>query len=317
MTDWQDKLKHFWRHQDTWQKTLIISSIFFAVIFLVVVVETIRAGNTGFEKQSLWTWMELLIVPLLIPIGILWLTRRSEETERKVTAYKSRREDLQTYFDSMTELLLKHHLRSNEEGPEARSIARALTLSVTPGLDERQKGQILLFLYDSGLINRPPVINLAELNMEEASLFKADLRRSHLRDIILKGANLERANLYQANLQDARLQEANLDGAILVQANLRDTFLNNASLNAAVLRDTDLRGADLTNADLTEADLTDADLRGAELKNANFTNATIINTDFQNIKFTNQEIVTMLHDARIINNIQLPDGSQYSQPQTP
>ncbi|PIE80338.1 MAG: hypothetical protein CSA11_08445 [Chloroflexi bacterium] len=315
MKNWLDRTKNFWHQQAFWQKTVMIASVLGVLIFLWILLETIQAKNTGFEEQTLWTWMELLIVPLLIPIGVLWLTRRSEENERKVTAYKSQREDLQTYFDSMTELLLKYKLHSNDESREARSIARALTLIVTPGLDARQKGQVLLFVYDSGLINRPPVLNLAELNMENAWLFRADLSRSHLRELRLREAVLEQTNLYQTNLRDARLQGANLNGALLNQANLRGAFLNNASLNASILRDTDLRGADLTAADLTEADLTDADLRSVELKNAKFTNATLINTKFAGVNLSNQELIAQLHEARMMSNIQLPDGSCHNRPE--
>lgn len=288
-----------------------IAGIVTSLSLLIILVETVRLGNTGFADKTLWDWLELLIVPLLIPLSVLWLTHWSEARERQSATFKARREELQVYFERMTELLLEQDLRNADPGAELRTIARALTLTVAPGLSASQKRQVILFLYDAGLLTRPPIVQMAEANFQEVDLSQAELRRCTLRGVSLQRANLEKANLYRADCREARLQDANLNGAILMQASLREAFLNNARLQGAVLRDTDLRWADLTAADLAEADLTDTDLRRANLEKVNFTDAVLNNTDLRDADVTKAQLET----ARLVSDVLLPNGERYSKRQ--
>src|SRR5689334_25339753 len=62
----------------------------------------------------------------------------------------------------------------------------------------------------------------------------------------------------------AMLFKANLTGAILIHANLTGAFLKDADLNSAYLT-ANLTSAILNNAELNYADLTQANLTGADL----------------------------------------------------
>ena len=77
------------------------------------------------------------------------------------------------------------------------------------------------------------------------------------------GMNLVDANLSWADLRKAFLWDADLSGADLWRADLRGADLDNADLWRADLWEADLRWADLRDADLWRADLDNADLRGA------------------------------------------------------
>ena len=105
-----------------------------------------QVGWTEFNEQSLWDWMELLIIPIVLGAGALLFQRAGriaerksaldeERVERELLIDRQRQETLMTYFDRMESLLLQHGLRESREGSEVRTVARARTLSVLRNLD--------------------------------------------------------------------------------------------------------------------------------------------------------------------------------------
>jgi hypothetical protein len=92
--------------------------------------------------------------------------------------------------------------------------------------------------------------DLSGINLRNAGLTKAVLRRTSLRDADLSGADLRRSDLRDVDLTGARLLGANL---------------GEAQLAGAMMRGADLTGAHLFRTDLTGADLSDARLFRAVL----------------------------------------------------
>ena len=59
-----------------WKEYLLYATVFIVgVILLFILEETIRFGNTGFETKTLWDWMELLVIPLVLALGAFVLNR--------------------------------------------------------------------------------------------------------------------------------------------------------------------------------------------------------------------------------------------------
>ena len=166
------------------RRTVLWSLVVLLCVSLLawILIQTIYFQNTGFEQKTLWDWMELLIVPLLIPVSVLVLAQRIQQTERRIAVYKTQKEDQQAYFDRMTELLLKHALRTSPKDSDQHIIARTRTLSVLPNLTGEQKGQVLLFLYKAGLVYRSPIIDLEDADLRNAVLVKANINNCHLRN---------------------------------------------------------------------------------------------------------------------------------------
>jgi len=206
-------------------------------------------------------------------------------------------------------------------------VIRARTLSILRRLTDRKdseltdgvrKASVLLFLYESELIQRK-VVDHTEISTDnrESSLMKksllnlkgADLSDAHLSHMNLShadisGVNLTRANLSHADLRgtyfidtnlsyadfsDSHLMEANFKGsqlnytrlsrADLSRANLSSTHLSSANLSGADLIDAHLIDAHLSNADLSHAHLSGADLKGSYLIDAQLTSADLSDTD--------------------------------------
>jgi hypothetical protein len=231
-----------------WKKYVLYgSAIIGGGILLSILVETIKAKNTGFETKTLWDWMELLIIPLVLAIGAFFLQRSERAVEREAADIRARREQeeenrrarlehelatdrqqegaLQAYLDRMAELLLKEKLLEGKD-EKVLNVARVRTLTVMRGLNCTRNAIVLRFLLDIGLAG----------NMESNLFVNANL----------EGVDLERVNLSLTNLENAKLKSANLKGANL--------------------KDADLHGADLTDASLREANLTGANVSSEQLK---------------------------------------------------
>lgn len=104
-----------------WKKYLLYGSLIIIVGSLVfILVETVKAKNTGFETKTLWDWMELLVIPLVLAIGALILNRSERETEREITKDRQQEAALQFYLDRMSELLLEKKITHHQGSRSTR-----------------------------------------------------------------------------------------------------------------------------------------------------------------------------------------------------
>jgi hypothetical protein len=249
------------------------------------------------RQKTIWDWLDLLLIPLVLAAGALWFSRaerRNEqamaearaERERQIAAENAQEAALQAYLEQMSTLLLERKLRTSTEADNVRDVARVWTLTVLRRVQGERKGVVLRFLYESGLIEQANAVislggtdlrgadlraaDLSAANLRGADLSDAVLSGADLRDAVLRGAVLRNAALNGADLRDADLRDADLRDAVL-----HDAVLSDADLRDAVLRDADLRDADLRDAVLSDAVLSDADLRGADLFGANLLGANL------------------------------------------
>jgi uncharacterized protein YjbI with pentapeptide repeats len=239
-----------------WQvnKRFIITLV--TIAFLIVLIKLILIGYgydwTGFNGKdksgkTLYDWLQLLIVPVVLAIGgylfSLTLNRnerkaadKHNQTEREIAQDNQREAALQEYIDKMSELLLEKHLRESQPEDEVRNIARVRTLTVLPRLDGDRKRSVLQFLYESGLINKDNSI---------IDLEGADLTEVNLSYVIISRINLSNSKMEEAQIIYADLSDANLTGTNLSKADLYHTILRKSNLSGAVLSDTDMTSVNL------------------------------------------------------------------------
>ena len=253
-----------------------------------------KAPFDYYPSKTLWDWMQLLGVPVVLAVAALWFNatenRRDQRiadqnratdqsiadqnraTDQSIAEDRQQEAALETYFATMRTLVLDKKLRESDEADTSgvRAVARAQTLTTLRRLNGERRGTVVRFLHESHLITRDKLImdlrgaDLRGTNLHEASLYKISLLQADLRGANLRGANMAEAFLIKADLREALLTmsilpEADLRGAILCGANMRLAFLRGANLPGA-----DLSGADLAGIDLSGADLRLADLRGAK-----------------------------------------------------
>lgn len=240
--------------------------------------ETLTRPETGKRikyTKILWNWLHLLLLPIVLIAGLLWLnvqqsqanlqmSKQQHDTATVVAGEEQQTAILNSYLDSISAMLTNDNLLQAKPASAVRVAAQARTLTALRLLDPVRKGVLLRFLFDTKLINNDfRIISLSEADLTNARLHGADLR-----DTDLLGANLRGADLSGANLSYCTIYFTTLVGA-------------------------NLRGADLQSADLTKADLSGADLSGAYLKDA------LNTTDVQ------------LGQAKSLKGATMPDGSTH------
>jgi Pentapeptide repeats (8 copies) len=180
---------------------------------------TLKATHqwTGFEKKTVWDWLQLLgvlAIPLVVAGATLLfsiqqanLAQQQHATDQKI-ADQQREADkqsaldqqeamiLQTYLDNIQDLLLNHKLLGSKPNDDVAILARARTLTALRGLDQQRKGLLIQFLHEAKLIG-----------------FRDTTGTTFNRTINLYGANLTAAILSSANLSSADLRGAALNGA--------------------------------------------------------------------------------------------------------
>src|SRR5215218_7921326 len=267
-----------------------------------------------FGGKTIWDWMGLLIVPVvlsLITVVFAWrqdirqdqienkraqeaqkIEDQRAEAERKLAEQRAQDEALQAYLDQMSQLMLERKLLEAEQGDPVHTLAQARTSTIILRLDAEHNESVIRFLGDSGLaasdeasVSLLREITLSHATLSNAPLGDANLSSANLSGADLSGANMSNANLINANLRDAFLDEADLSEADLSQADLSDANLREADLSGAVLF-----SADLSKADLRDANLYRASLYGANLINANLSRANLSDADLSDAFLANADL---------------------------
>ncbi len=162
------------RFRSWWQKRrglLLVTGIIALLVVAIVLIWASYAnkwGAAGFSNKTVWDWLQLLIVPLVLALIALVFQLANSRTERQLAkqryeqdqqiALDKQREDLlQTYLDRMSELLLKEGLRSSAVDAEVRNVARVRTITLLFQLDARRIGLVFAFLREAGLMSTTPV----------------------------------------------------------------------------------------------------------------------------------------------------------------
>jgi hypothetical protein len=219
-----------------------------------------RAAHwTGFAGKTLWDWFNLLGAAVLIPVVIAaasigfsvqqsQLAQKQHDSDQSIALDQQHQTVLQTYEDSIKDLLLTKGLQASKRGDPVRSIARAETLAALRQLDGDRKGLLIQFLYEADLIiihsNGDVIIPLSHANLSYADLSWATLSYADLSWAHLRGADLRWAGLRDANLSWATLGEDTLTGADLSMADLRGAHLSKGPISPEQLQQaSSLQGA--------------------------------------------------------------------------
>lgn len=137
-----------------WWAIIVISclSIMWRMLFLC------KKGyvwiDSGFDEKTWWDIFEIALIPITLAFIAYFLDKREKKADREINLDNL----LQNYFDAMTSLILdKNLMKSNEH--EIQEIARVKTLTTLKSLDGVRKGELIIFLKRTGLLNKLDVKN--------------------------------------------------------------------------------------------------------------------------------------------------------------
>lgn len=277
--------------------------------------ENVGSGIEFQRAKTLWDWMELLLIPVMLTIGVAWLNKRekekeesAKELEREIAQDKRQQEALDAYLSRMSNLILdmsSSHASTDIATASFKSVAEAQTIAVLRTLDGKRKGQVLEFLYRNGLLGGPekeqpmPTLDLKRAELRHVDLIvglpkDVDNNTEHtdwgddpdcrLRKYVDKFSEQSRwriglvgAEMLQADFYKAALVLTDLTGA-----NLEEAYLVNAYLHGAILENAVFNRANLTKATLYKASCVGTKFSGAKLCGVNFEGAIYDqNTNFE------------------------------------
>jgi hypothetical protein len=254
---------------------IVAALVLVGVVGVIVYGYLARPGWIGVADKTFWDYLELLIVPAALALGVYWLNRRQDERDREADAARERERQAQAARreeEREADATQREHERQISE--DARK-QRELEVANQRAQDDALRAQLnqmssLLLKYD--LHSSTEGISAKDISVEDSTarmvaraqtlsvlpmldghrkysvvLFLAESALiSKERHIVwLVGADL--SNLEVASRSNLRW---NLGGTVLHGTDLSGADLHNVFLRKSTLSNTDLSGADLSNADL-------------------------------------------------------------------
>src|SRR5215216_325432 len=194
----------------TW---LVVLAVLALVVGMIVYSYADWPGSRyiGIANMKVRDYLELLIVPAALALGVFWLNSRqdkrdqkaqADQVERALDAENQRAQDaaLEAYLEQMSQLLTDQErpLLWTQPDDNLSVVAWARTKTVLRRMGPERKGNVLRFVNEAGLINKHrPVFRLSGADLREA-----DLQESFLKYVNLHGADLRGATLTSANLEE-------------------------------------------------------------------------------------------------------------------
>lgn len=189
-----------------------------------------RPAWMGLQDRTLWDWMTMLALPVMVTFGATGLGFVQQALERG----RSDELAVQQFVDRISDAYALDVPSST-----TLAVARAQTRAVLRLVAQDRAGHVLAFLSDLGALQdiKP---NLEFLDLTGAEFKALDLSGMDFEGSILRDAEFEEADLQGADFEDADLMRADFKDADMRGANFEGAVLSNADLAFADLRDTDL-----------------------------------------------------------------------------
>ena len=162
--------------------------------------------------KTLWDWMQLLFIPLVLVVGGYFLNRSEKSREikaakeranldREIAKIRNEEIALSEYINRMSELIITNNILTLKHA-KLRNVARTRTIAILNRLTEKRITIVINFLKESCLISsKSQNLDNEIVDLKNAELSSFDLSKANLSLVILEGANLREANLTGANLR--------------------------------------------------------------------------------------------------------------------
>lgn len=253
--------KRQYRHN--WAK-LILSTIISVALGVFTVVYTIQQDKLAriSREQELNIARENRKQDLSIAEETAARDVREREKLRKQTVYDF-------YIDELSETIFSRHF--NRSNVNHLMKIRIQTLNAIHQLDLNQKREVILFLYENGLIRT------------------SSSNTVNLRGVDLKGVQFVRSASFRCDLNDLYLAEVLADNILFDGCQLQRSVFNGASLNGAkffnsITSNSRYEGADMVQAVFNLTNKYGSNFASADLRNASFS------SNFQKNNFTNTDL---------------------------
>jgi uncharacterized protein YjbI with pentapeptide repeats len=302
-----------------WPLWAFISLMLIGLVLLILFIRIGYAAQwTGLKGKTLWDWLQLLLIPLVLTGGGFLFSTYQHNSDQQQALDQQQATILQTYIDNIQDLLLNHNLLGDSPPSkndadkvtiqEVQELARSRTLTALKGLDPDRKVRLMQFIFEAHLIGFRDSQNKAQQSIID--LAGADLADTNFAKLNFDGVNLSCANpdaeyTYTVSNNCVNLEGANFHLAVVTDANFSYNTLKGVNFRSATLNRTNFFSADLSGDDLELAGLELADLRGADLSGADLELAELRGADLTDADLTDADLTDADLRLTIINQQQL------------
>ncbi len=203
-------------------------------------------------QKTVWDWLDLLIVPILLAVGGFWISYQMEQQQREIANERYQQELLRGYLDQISQLLIEHDLKTADEFSDVKVLAQSISSTTLRDLDKQRRNSLMLFLRSTGL-----AAPLENSGSKTGILSWADLSNMDLSGVVMNAIDLRYASLENSNLTDAYLgSRANLSNARFINTSLENADFNESNVNDAIFAYTNLENVkNITDFQLSTAKL--------------------------------------------------------------
>lgn len=159
---------HAYKRHPAWMLTVTIIAA--GIIVLAIGGYFMGWTWTGFEGNTFWDWLSLLITP--VTLGVVSIIFTIQQSQGATTESELQRQEalLQAYLDQISRLLLESNLRESPPDSPVRAVARAHTVATLQRVGDTQKDAVIRFLDASGLLtNDAPILDLRDAGLTHST----------------------------------------------------------------------------------------------------------------------------------------------------
>lgn len=109
---------------------------------------------TGFDGNTFWDWLSLLITP--VTLAVISVLFSIQQNQKNLAASEHQQQDsaLAACMEQLTRLLVEQDLKGAPPGSPVRDVARAHAMTALRRVDEPRRAILLRFLDESGLLDK-------------------------------------------------------------------------------------------------------------------------------------------------------------------
>jgi len=99
-------------------------AVVLVAIIAILAIRGYEYGWTGFgartstpdvdPAKTLWDWLDLLIVPIVLAVGAFWLEGSRKRAEEHVEQDRQRQQVLDSFFEYVSRMILEGHLLNSQ-----------------------------------------------------------------------------------------------------------------------------------------------------------------------------------------------------------
>lgn len=276
------------------------------------------------QSKTLWDWLQLLLVPIILILGGFWLnrseSRHSLEMQKSIndtnlSIEKERFEDgiLNSYINDIAQMIINSDtakLRTNR----IMAVYKIKTLTTLNRLNSERRNYLIQFLVDSKMLNYWDFLSDFK-NIHVSGIFFNDVSFDDFKFI---GSSISSSRFFSCSIQSSKSSHSDFTSSMFndMKINIFDissskfiqSSLVKVIFSECKIKDSKFYGSKIQHSSLGNSTIESSDLSCSTISNTNFSDtkfyccdfirssikdSSFIDVDFWNVNFSNTELINV------------------------